>query len=434
MITVIQLFASLTLLVLIHEFGHFLFARIFKIRVEKFYMFFNPFFTLFKFKPKNSDTEYGVGWLPLGGYVKIAGMIDESLDVEQMSKPAQPWEFRSHPAWHRLLVMVGGVLFNFILALAIYSGLSYVYGDKYLPIQSAKYGMQFGETAHRAGFVDGDILLKADSSSLVTFDDKTIRQVIEAKYVTVLRDGREVSIAMPFDFMQQLMRDNDRFAFYRFPFIVDALIDNSPAQAAGLMANDTVLAVNGRPMYYMDICTTIQNNASKSVNLTVLRGADTLNVDMIPDAQGHIGVYTKRLSDIFPFVTNTYSLVESVPAGIKKAVGTLASYVGDLKYLFTKEGATSVGGFGSIAQLYPSFFNFEIFWNMTAFLSIILAFMNFLPIPALDGGHIMFLVYEIVTGRKPSQKFLVKAQTIGMVLLLALMLYSNLNDLFKFLF
>lgn len=431
--TILQLLASLSLLVVIHEFGHFFFARVFKIRVEKFYIFFNPFFTLFKFKPKNSDTEYGIGWLPLGGYTKIAGMIDESMDTDQMSKPAQPWEFRSHPAWHRLLVMVGGVLFNFILALGIYSGLSYIYGETYLPIESVKDGFEYSEVAHKAGFEDGDIPVAADGEKIITFNDKAFHQIINAKEVTVLRNGKAAKVYIPYDMMQQLMSAKQGFADYRFPFIVDSIMASSPAQAAGLQANDTVIAINGQSMYASDIRITIHNNAGKKVNMTVLRGKDTLNVAVTPAKDGMMGVFLQYVTAIYPVKTIKYNLLESIPAGIKKGVGKLTGYASDMKYVFTKEGAGSVGGFGTLAQLYPSTFNWQMFWEMTAFLSVILAFMNILPIPALDGGHILFLLYEIITRKKPSQNVLIKAQTIGMIFLFALFLYANIADIFRYL-
>ena len=430
-IRLIQILASLTILVVIHEFGHFCFARLFKIRVEKFYIFFNPFFTLFKFKPKNSDTEYGLGWLPLGGYTKIAGMIDESMDTEQMKRDPQPWEFRSHPAWHRLLVMAGGVLFNVVLALFLYSAICYVWGDRYLPMKNLTCGLEFSETAKKAGFVDGDVPVSADDEELLAFDESSMLKIIKAKVVNVMRNGETTAVYVPNDMMQQLMRDNQGFATPRFRFVADSVMASSPAMAAGIKSADTIVAVNGRDMYVYDVMTTINNNAGKQLSLTVLRGGDTLTLKATPDAEGKIGIYLQGPQQMFKTESVSYSLLQSVPAGLNKAWDKMTGYVSNMKYIFTKEGATSVGGFGTMAKLFPQMFNWFAFWNMTAFLSIILAVMNILPIPALDGGHIMFLLYEVVTGRKPEQSFMEKAQMIGMMFLLFLFLYANLSDLFR---
>ncbi len=452
---ILQLIASLTLLVVIHEFGHFIFARLFKIRVEKFRMFFDPWFTLFKFKPKNSDTEFGLGWLPIGGYVKIAGMIDESLDTDQMAKPAQPWEFRSHPAWQRLFVMLGGVLFNLLLAFVIYTGISYHYGDSYLPIDAVEEGMKFSDVAKKAGFVDGDILLKADDQKLIAFDEECFRTILKSEKVTVLRNGQEKTVAIPFDFMEQLMKENTGFATYRIPFVVDSLMKDSPAEKAGLQAKDRVIAVNNQPMCVSDITTTFHNNPNKPLTLTVVRGADnckmtslndsvtvanpmaiaadTLQMRVTPNEMGMIGVMIKSAASLYEPKHVEYSLLESVPAAIHKVGKKLSNYTNDLKYVFTPEGISSVGGVGSIASLFPTDFSAYIFWEMTAFLSVILAVMNVLPIPGLDGGHVVFVLYEIITRRKPSQNFLIRAQMVGMFLLIFLMLYANLNDVFRFL-
>ncbi len=430
---ILQLILSLSLLVIVHEFGHFLFARLFKIRVEKFRIFFDPWRTLFKFKPKNSDTEYGIGWLPLGGYVKIAGMIDESLDTDQMKSEPQPWEFRTHPAWQRLLVMFGGVLFNVLLAFVIYSGVAYVWGKTYLPISEVKTGMQFSPVAHQAGFEDGDILLRADDQQLLSFDEDAFTKVLDAKTVTVQRNGVEKTIQMPEKFTQNLIAENKGFASYRFPFVVDSVMPSSPASAALLQKEDEVVAINGQRMFMDEVRTTFHNNPNIAVTLTVARGNDTLNLKITPNEQGLVGVMMKGVAQLYKLESERYGLLESVPVGIGNAVHKLTSYVHSMKYVFTPEGAQSLGGFGAIAQLYPSSFDWHTFWYMTGFLSVILAVMNLLPIPGLDGGHILFVLFEIVTRRKPSQEFLIRAQTIGMVFLLMLALYANLNDLFRFL-
>ena len=431
---ILQLIASLALLVFVHEFGHFLFAKLFKIRVEKFRLFFDPWYTLFHFKPKNSDTDYGIGWLPLGGYVKISGMIDESLDTDQMGKPAEPWEFRAHPAWQRLLVMLGGVLFNLLAAIVIYSGLTYNYGDTYLPIDAVEEGMQFSEVAKKAGFRDGDILLRADTTKLVTYDEENFRLLLDAETVTVRRDGKEVRIVMPGDFMRQLLKEQKGFADYRIPFVVDSVMKKMPADEAGLRPGDMVVAVNGKPMSRSEVPVTFHNNPDKALDLTIVRGSDTVNQKISPNKDGMIGVFLRGVDKMYHLQTRNYGLFESVPVGVGRAIKKLTNYAGDLKYVFTPEGVSSVGGFGTLAHLYPETFSAEVFWSMTAFLSVILAVGNVLPIPALDGGHILFVLYEIVTRRKPSQKFLVRAQVAGMMFLLFLMLYSNLNDAFRYLF
>ena len=384
LIRALQLIMSLSLLVIIHEGGHFLFARLFKVRVEKFCLFFDPWFTLFKFKPKRSDTEYAVGWLPLGGYVKIAGMIDESMDTEQMKQPEQPWEFRSKPAWQRLLIMVGGVLFNFLLALFIYSMILFAWGDQYIKVQEAPLGMDFNETAKAVGFQDGDILLSADNVPFVRYDGDMLSQIADAREVSVLRDGKKASVYIPEDMMQRLMADSVRFASFRFPYVIDSVTDT------------TSLRVDSA--YLMGVV----------ANLT-----------------------TDRL---LPMVKKEYTFFESFPAGVSLGVKTLKGYVGNMKYLFSKEGAKQLGGFGTIGSIFPATWDWHQFWYMTAFLSIILAFMNILPIPALDGGHVLFLFYEMIARRKPSDKFMEYAQMTGMVLLFGLLIWANFNDILRFFF
>lgn len=432
LVVLLQFFLSLSLLVVIHEFGHFLFARIFKIRVEKFYIFFNPWFSLFKFKPKNSETTFGIGWLPLGGYVKIAGMIDESLDTEQMKRPVQDWEFRSKPAWQRLLVMVAGVVFNFLLAILLYSMISFHFGEKYIALQDVTSGMDFSPAAHKEGFVDGDILLRADDAPLEAFDEECFRAITNAKTVTVLRNGAEYNIPMTGDLMQEIMQEKKGFASFRIPFVIDSVMQGSRAELAGLMAEDSIVSVgDSQPAFYRHCTEVFSEHKNLNVSVTVMRNHELVTMVLTPDHNGKIGVYMKSLTAFYPITTKRYTLLESVPAGIQKGVRKLTGYASDMKYVFTKEGAESVGGFISIGRLFPYPFDAEIFWNITAYLSVILAFMNLLPIPGLDGGHIMFLLYEIVTRKKPSQKALVRAQMIGMILLMALLLYANMNDVFR---
>lgn len=432
LVTILQFFLSLSILVVIHEFGHFLLARLFKIRVEKFYIFFNPWFSLFKYKPKNSETTYGIGWLPLGGYVKIAGMIDESIDTEQMKRPVQDWEFRSKPAWQRFLVMIAGVTFNFLLAILIYSAISFHFGDKYIALQDVKTGMEFSPSAQKAGFQDGDILLRADDMVLEALDEESFRAIVNAERVTVLRNGKEVSLNMPDDLMQQILQEKKGFANYRIPFVVDSVIAGSRAETAGLKAKDSVISVGGSQPIFMGSCIdAFAEHKNLNLDITVMRAGVPVQLQITPDHNGKIGVYMKRITDFYPVRTKKYSFWESIPHGIQRGVKKLTGYASDMKYVFTKEGAQSMGGFISIGRLFPYPFNAEIFWEMTAYLSVILAFMNLLPIPGLDGGHIMFVLYEMITRRKPSQKTLIRAQMIGMIFLFMLIIFANMNDVFR---
>ena len=437
LIKALQLILSLSILVIVHEFGHFIFARIFKVRVEKFYLFFDPWFSLFKYKPKNSDTEYGVGWLPLGGYCKISGMIDESMDKEAMAQPPKPYEFRSKPAGQRLMIMVAGVVFNFLLALFIYSMILFTWGDTYLPLKNMKMGMNYSETFQNVGFQDGDILLRADNEELERFGSDSFRKVVEAKTVTVLRDGRETVISIPEDMMQRCMRDGKGFADpLRIPMVVRELPDkNAPAALAGMLPKDSVVAINGvaTPTFY-DASGLLLENKGEEVTVDFYRNGQLESFTMRTDSAGKIGVAVMLPTDLYQTVTREYGFFESFPAGIKLGINTLKGYVNDMKYVFTKEGASSLGGFGTIGGLFPSVWDWRIFWERTAFLSIILAFMNILPIPALDGGHVMFLIYEVVARRKPSDKFLEYAQMAGMFILFALLIYANGNDIFRFFF
>ena len=437
LIRALQLILSLSILVLVHEFGHFIFARIFKVRVEKFYLFFDPWFSLFKFKPKNSETEYGIGWLPLGGYCKISGMIDESMDKEAMAQPAKPYEFRSKPAGQRLMIMIAGVLFNFLLALFIYSMVLYTWGETYLPLKNMKHGMYYSEAFQEVGFRDGDILLKANNEELDRLDQASFRKVVEASNVTVLRDGVETVIPIPEDMMQRFMREGKGFASPdRVPMVVKKLSEkDSPAATAGLQPGDSIVSINGQATpLFEDVAKMLDQNKGKDITLGFYRNGMEQSVVIQPDTAGKIGVYLMSKTDLYPTVTRTYGFFESFPAGVRLGINTLKGYVNDMKYVFTKEGASSLGGFGTIGSIFPTVWDWQVFWVQTAFLSIILAFMNILPIPALDGGHVMFLLYEVIARRKPSDKFLEYAQITGMFLLFALLIYANGNDIFRFFF
>ena len=439
LVKALQLILSLSILVLVHEFGHFIFARIFKVRVEKFYLFFDPWFSIFKFKPKNSDTEYGVGWLPLGGYCKISGMIDESMDKEAMAQPPKPYEFRSKPAGQRLMIMVAGVLFNFLLALFIYSMVLFTWGDTFLPLKNVKAGMDYSETFHNVGFQDGDILLKADDTELERFGEDCFRRVLNAQTETVLRGGVEKVIPIPEDMAQRVMRDKKGFASYRFPMVVRELgkteSGESPAAVAGLQPGDSIVSINGivTPSFY-EVGEVLAQNKDKDVLVGFYRAGIPQTLTLHTDTAGKMGIYSVSPFDMYQTVTRKYGFFESFPAGVMLGVNTLKGYVSDMKYVFTKEGASSLGGFGTIGSLFPAEWDWHSFWMKTAFLSIILAFMNILPIPALDGGHVMFLLYEVIARRKPSDKFLEYAQVTGMFLLFALLIYANGNDIFRFFF
>ena len=442
LIRALQLIMSLSLLVIIHEGGHFLFARLFKTRVEKFCLFFDPWFTLFKFKPKNSETEYGIGWLPLGGDVKIAGMIDESMDTEQMKQPMQPWEFRAKPAWQRLLIMIGGVLFNFLLALFIYSMILFAWGDEYVPLQKAPLGMDFNETAKAIGFRDGDILVSADGVPFERYGGDMLTSIVDARQVSVLRNGQEVSVYIPEDMMERLLADSVRFASFRYPFVIDSIMPGQPAALAGLQPGDSITQLDGRNIAYFDFKEEMLNrqkaandSTSRLLTLTYVRAGVADTVKLTTDSLYQIGVASSlQTNKLLPVVKKEYSFFASIPAGVTLGVNTLKGYVSQMKYLFSKEGAKQLGGFGTIGSIFPATWDWYQFWYMTAFLSIILAFMNILPIPALDGGHVLFLIYEIVARRKPSDKFMERAQMVGMFLLFGLLIWANFNDVLRFFF
>lgn len=449
LIRALQLMMSLSLLVIIHEGGHYLFARLFKIRVEKFYLFFDAWFALFRYKPKNSHTEYGVGWLPLGGYVKIAGMIDESMDKEQMARPPQPWEFRSKPAWQRLLVMVGGVLFNFLLALFIYSMILFTWGDSYYALPEMDRGMKFNERAQTIGFRDGDILLRADDKPFERYGMDMLRDIVDARVVTVKRDGQEAKVYIPEDLsLLTVGKEQPMFVDMLIPAKVDSVLPGTPGMATGLQRGDSLIAMNGKPLNswnsFVENLASLRNKAEMKpeareqyaqVTLNVVRASgvtDTLQMKL--DSTFVAGVMARSLSDYYKPHVVEYSFLGSFPAGVEHGVNVLKGYVNDMKYIFSKEGATSIGGFGTIGSIFPTEWNWPRFWEMTAFLSIILAFMNILPIPALDGGHVLFLIYEIVARRKSSDKFMERAQIVGMSILFLLLIWANFNDILRFLF
>lgn len=441
-----QLIAAFSLLVIIHEAGHFFMARIFGIKVEKFYIFFDPWFSLFKFKPKKKqessddkvtwrDTEYGIGWVPFGGYVKIAGMIDESMDKEQMAQPAKPWEFRSKPAWQRLLVMIAGVMMNFILAILIYAGIAFYWGEKYIPFDKAYEGLDYCQSAVDAGFKSGDIPLFADGEPIDVTDANHAMKMVEAKQITVLRNHADtIAINMPENFIFKLNEEKAPFYTYRMPVVVKSVLPGEPAQEAGLQEGDRIIKVGETPASaYVEFTQALADNAGKPVQMTVVRDGKDVTLEITPNDAGKIGIGLANITDVYPVVSKRYGLFKSIPRGWEMGVDRLTSYVKSFKYVATAEGAKSLGGFGAIGSLFPDSWNWLSFWEITAFLSVALAFMNFLPIPALDGGHIMFTLYEIVSGRKPNEKVLEYAQIAGMLFLFTLLIYANGNDIYRFL-
>ncbi len=429
-IKIAQLLASLSILIVLHELGHFTLARIFKVRVEKFYLFFDAGFSLFK--KKIGDTEYGIGWLPLGGYVKISGMIDESMDREQMKQPAQPWEFRSKKAWQRLLIMLGGVLVNFLLALLIYILVFFKWGEEYVPIDRLEYGYMFVDEFKELGLQNGDKILALDGEEVKRWLSIHHDIVVnDPRVIQVERDGAIMDIQVPEGMTSKLLKLTYVME-PRVPCEVDGLPEDGNMIKAGMEVNDRIVGVNGIPIHFYDeFVDMTRKEGNTSFDLTVLRGTDTIQIQALTDENGFFGFSRKLYTDFFESVVVRYSFFQSIPAGINRGFDITKSYLKQLKMLFKPETKAyeELGGFIKIGSIFPSTWNWERFWNMTAFLSIILAIMNILPIPALDGGHVMFLLYEIVSGRKPGDKFMEYAQIVGMVLLLSLLLYANLNDI-----
>ncbi|MBR5102516.1 MAG: RIP metalloprotease RseP [Muribaculaceae bacterium] len=487
-----ELIVSLGLLVFIHELGHYTFSRLFGVKVDKFYLFFNPWFSIatwdpkkkevrfFKRNPKEKqepkkdegkeaevettstveakdkglekapengktswrDTVYGLGWLPLGGYCAINGMIDETTSAAQLSAEPQPWEFRSKPAWQRLLIMIGGVLFNFLLAVVIYAGMVLHYGEEFLPFKNATEGITYSESAHKIGFQDDDIPLSADGKELRYFD-KDVHKIITANEVKVLRGTDTVAIKIPEKFVFTVDEDLKKdipFIEYGMPVVIAQNQPRMGAEKAGMKKGDRIIEVNGVKASRYDVFTEqLKKHKGTVADIKFLR-TDRAGVTKPYIAHAEIdnnaklGITLASPADVLETETFHYNFFESIPRGIVLGCQQMATYVSSLKYIFTKEGAESLGGFGTIGSIFPDEWDWRSFWSITAFLSIILAFMNILPIPALDGGHVLFLLFEIITRRKPSEKFLERAQIIGMILLFALLLYANGNDIYKFLF
>ncbi|MFN3556724.1 MAG: RIP metalloprotease RseP [Bacteroidales bacterium] len=433
-IKIIQFLLSLSILIVIHELGHFLAARYFNTRVEKFYLFFNPWFSIFK--KKIGDTEYGLGWLPLGGYVKISGMIDESMDKEQMKQPPQPWEFRTKPAWQRLIVMLGGVTFNVILAIVIYIMMLFFVGEKYLPAQNARYGIVADSLALEIGLQTGDKILFINQEPIDDFMEIPRHFILgNARTVGVERNGELLTLEVPEGFFARIISARGaNFMSLRFPFIAHGFTKESVAEQAGVLVGDHIMGINEIETWSFDeFRAIIGNYAGQDIELLVLRNGEKLHLPMSVPEEGLIGVYLEPLDNLFDFQQKEYSFLAAIPAGAVKAWRTTVNYISELRLLFRPEvkASESLGGFITIGSIFAPTWDWLHFWSITAFLSIILAIMNILPIPALDGGHVMFLMYEIIVGRKPSEKFMEYAQTVGMILLLGLIIFAQYNDIMR---
>jgi regulator of sigma E protease len=485
-----QLILSLSILVVLHELGHFGFARLFKVRVEKFYMFFNPNFSIVrakkingkwvvkffapnvpsKFQPKldangneildakgkavyesvdisqlsdddwrkyPETTEWGIGWVPFGGYCSIAGMVDETKSINELESEPQEWEYRSRSVWQRLPIIIGGVLVNFLLALVIYSAVLFTWGTDYLPLKNAKYGLHFTQLMLDNGFKNGDKILKIDGEPVEQRSEIIEKILIDGKQkVTVDRNGQVVDIELPAEFGQKILAAEDKIlVIERIPFVFQEVTKDSPAAKAGLMAGDSITGINGKPYFiYQDVVEELEASRNTTISLNYSRAGKAMQSNIQLNETGKLGVMPKAIFADMPLQHTSYGFLASIPAGINMGFETLGSYVKQFKLVFTKEGSKQFGGFGSIGKLFPQTWDWQIFWSMTAFLSIILAFMNLLPIPALDGGYVLFILYEMITRRKPNDKFLEYAQTVGFFLLMGLLIYVNGNDLFRAIF
>ena len=449
LIKLLQFMLAISILVLLHEGGHFFFSKLFGVRVEKFFLFFDPWFHLFQFKPRKSDTTYGIGWLPLGGYCKISGMIDESFDTDQMQKPAEPWEFRSKPAWQRLLIMIGGVLVNFLLALFLYAMCLFTWGDDYVKPKDMPLGMKFNKEAKALGFQDRDILVGTDQGEFKKFGADMFREMATAREAYVIRDGKQVSIAMPGDLdLLNMFKSTPPFMTQFIEARVDSVLPGSLAEHMGFRKGDIITSLNGKRITsfndfqyevgriddVLDYAKTHQDSLKAlTVTVTLARQAGEQTCKLtrkgVLKDDLKFGYMPQLPADKVTHIE--YGFFESFPAGIKYGCNVLSGYVGDMKYIFSAEGAKSLGGFGAIGSMFPDVWNWHKFWLMTAFLSIILAFMNILPIPALDGGHVLFLLYEMITRRKPSENFMIRAEYIGIGILMLLMIVANLNDVLR---
>lgn len=490
LIKALQLILALSVLVLVHELGHFSFARLFGVRVHKFYMFFNPKFSVFRAKkiggkwqfrffaqnlpehtiqaidengvPKTTKkgkpvmvpddiskldesdwrkypqtTEWGIGWVPFGGYCAIAGMVDETTTADELPSEPERWEARSRPAWQRFLILIGGVLFNFIFATMVYAMLLFANGKEVLPIENATLGYKYSNIALQNGFEDGDIVIAVDNESVVDAQDVVTKIIIEGKQnISVLRSGSKLDFTLPKDFSEQVISSDDKqLMSIIVPFVIDSVMDGSVAAKSGLQKGDSIVSVNGLNTVGVEsISEVFVKNANRRIAISYYRNQNLMIDSITPDTNGKIGVGLKPPYSIFKTKNKRYGFLASLPAGVRMGCQTMVSYVKQMRLVFTKAGAKSIGGFGSIGNLFPASWDWTIFWHMTALLSIILAFMNILPIPVLDGGYLLFIIYELITGKKPSDKFMEVSLNIGMFFIFALLIYANGNDLFKLFF
>lgn len=433
-VKIVQLLMSLSILVIFHELGHFATAKWFKTRVDKFYIFFNPWFSIFKFK--RGETEYGLGWLPLGGYNKIAGMIDESMDLEQMKQPPQPWEFRSKPAWMRLIIMLGGVTVNIILAIVIYIFLLFLWGEQYLPASAVKYGINVDSLGYQMGLRNGDQIISVDHKNVEAFHEIQKNIILnEARTVEVIRDGKPLEVTIPKDFISKLIKMKSAeflsMRSVRFPFEVEAIPSGTPASKAGIKVNDRIIGLNDTLLPYFDqFRSAVQKFKDKQVRVMLVRNRDTLRIPVQVTHQGLIGVQPRGPEKFLAFKEKSYNMLTAIPAGFIMAFERAGSYLKSIRVIFSQKDAyESVGGFITIGKIFPATWDWYAFWSLTAFLSIMLAILNVLPIPALDGGFVMFIIYEIIFRRKPSDKFMEYAQIVGMVIIFGLVIFTNGNDI-----
>lgn len=436
-IKVLQVIACFSLLVLIHEFGHFLFAKIFHTRVEKFYLFFNPWFSIFKFRI--GETEYGMGWVPFGGYCKIAGMVDESMDTEQMKSEPKPWEYRSKPAWQRLLIIVGGVLMNIVLAIGIYIGITYAWGDSYIRTKDVEYGFMFSEVAHEIGFRDGDKVLSVGGEYVDNYGQiPAVILLDDARDVQVERDGKPLMLTIDTKYIKAMLKDKE-FIALRTPFVVGKVQPEGGAAAGGLMAGDSLVAVDSVPMRWFDeFRAAFAEHKGDTALVTFVRGGERLTAAVPVSREGQVGAYLAgvNLADIYRVSTRQYSFLEAIPVGFGRAFTSIGSYLKQLKLIASPETEAykSVGGIIAMGNFFPGEWNWLQFWQITALISIMLAVLNILPIPMLDGGHMVFILYEMITRRTPSDKFMERAQLVGMIIVFGIVILANGNDILKLIF
>jgi len=445
---VLGLFAGLGFLVFVHEFGHYLFARLFGTRVEKFYLFFNPGFSILRmkkingrfrfsfFSPKPPDdwtehpeaTEWGIGWLPFGGYCSISGMVDETKSAKDLANERQPWEFRSKPAWQRFFIISGGVIMNFLTACIIYIAIMFTWGKEYIPLENAKYGLIFSNAAQYAGFQHGDQIVSVDGATPNTLFDFVKKLLVEnPKEVTILRNNELFTLHLKEDNWKRLL--GDQFCNFNFPFVIEEVSSGYPAANAGLRKGDSLVGINNLKIFlFSDFQDEFRDSKNKDILLHFYREDSLYSASVFVNEDGKIGVLPVSPYKYLQTVTENFGFIESIPAGIKEGIHQLTFYVKQFKRIFTKEGASQLGGFITIGSIYPKVWEWGVFWTMTALLSVILAFMNILPIPALDGGYILFIIIEMITGRKPSDKFIGYANTVGFVILIMLLLYANGMD------